>query len=249
MPTTIDLDTLARCPTCTMPQLPGAGPCLYCRAVEAEGRLKELSFWGDDDWMRKIAGLALDDRRPNKALSPIGFELDLAEYRARSGYSVNVMARTQAPFRPLLLTVDPAVAVMGTLLDVKIGNMSQIWSDQPLPLTLFSPLHWASIDVMQEVVGRFSGHCKHRAGHHAHHRPDARVLRSAHRRSPQGDGHAHADQFRAALWGRLMDEQAWQDEQRQRVIPAGSEQFSAVRDTLNYHDLVAKMRAPAARRG
>ena len=206
MSTLIDLDTLARCPTCTMPQLPGAGPCLYCRAVEAEGRLKELSFWGDDDWMRKIAGLALDDRRPNKALSPIGFELDLAEYRARSGYSVNVMARTQAPFRPVLLTVDPAVAVMGTLLDVKIGNMSQIWSDQPLPLTLFSPLHWASIDVMQEVVGRFKWGTANIAQDItltidltlASYDPLIEEARKA-------TGMPTPTKFRAALWGRLMD--------------------------------------------
>ena len=159
-------------------------------------------------------------------------------------------ARTQAPFRPVLLTVDPAVAVMGTLLDVKIGNMSQIWSAQPLSLTLFSPLHWASIDVMQEVVGRFKWGTANIAQDItltvdltlASYDPLIEEARKA-------TGMPTPTKFRAALWGQLMDEQAWQDEHRQRVIPAGSEQFSAVRDTLNYHDLVAKMRASAAHRG
>src|SRR5208282_43147 len=106
MPMMIDLDTLSRCSNCSTPQLPGAGPCLYCRALEAEGKLQQLSFWGDDDWMRKIASLALDTTRPDKALTPLGFELELSA--CRNGL-VSVCSRPQTLFRPVILTVDPAV--------------------------------------------------------------------------------------------------------------------------------------------
>lgn len=240
MPTMIDLDTLTRCPNCTTPQLPGAGACLYCRAVEAEGKIQRLSFWGDDEWMLKLASLSFG--RSDNALTPIGFEIDLDA--CRNGPK-NVTARTQRIFRPMFLTVDPALAGRGTLIDAKVGNVSQLDFSSGIPLTLFSPMHWASLEVMREIAGRLRWDTASIAQDITltvdmtlvTYDPLVQVARDAMNLPTP-------TKFRAALWGRSVD---W--DTPSEVIPAAIENVSAVRDALDYHDLVAKMRAPASRRG
>ncbi len=148
--TLIDLDTLPRCEVCGVRRLPDTAICLYCRAVTAEGQLARLSVWGEDDWMRRLASLTLgEDRRSHEALTPIGFECNL-----HAAQPVRLHVRPQMAFRPEMLTVAPDCAHLGTLLDVQIGNRSQLVSPEPIPLSIFNPQSWTSVEMMQRAIGR-----------------------------------------------------------------------------------------------
>ena len=236
----VDLDTLPRCSDCQTPQLPGVtGACLYCRAVEAEGRLAAVSFWGEDDWMRKIAAITIDPDRPRHALVPVGFELDLS---ACGRGPVQTMARTQIPFRPELLTVDPACANLGVLLDAKIGNRAQLIDFAGVPLSLFNPMTWTSIEMMREVAGRFTWGVANIAQDITltvdltlmTYEPLVEEARKAMNLPVP-------TKFRAALWGRAGDD-ALNEERRRQLVPASINETRSVREVLEFHDLVSKMR-------
>ena len=253
MPTMIDLDALPRCPDCGYPILqhsgmlvaPGGPKCLYCRAITAEGQLQQLSVWGDDEWMRKIASIAFDDSRPDKALSPIGFEIDLADCGKGP---VRVITRPQTAFRPVLLTVDPVVAPYGTLVDAMVGNRSQTWSASAIPLTLFSPSHWTSLDAMREVAGRFEWDTVSVAQDialivdmtMASFDPLVEVAR-------ESQNMPTPTKFRAAVWGHVLDPNAPLVDSRVVTIAHGD--VRALKDALDYHDLAVKVRSPSSRQG
>jgi hypothetical protein len=148
------IEKLPRCPTCTTPQLARA-PCLHCRAMEAEMRLASISFFGDDDWMRKVAQLEVEALKSGERLHPLGFFQDFSSSPS-SQFTFNVVSRPQIPFKPVYLTIAPECAGMGTILDIKIGNRSQFIEATPYPMSIFSPQHWGSMDAMLEVMGQLS---------------------------------------------------------------------------------------------
>lgn len=133
-----------------------AGTCWRCRASIAEARLQQLSVWGDDDWVRKLAQsemVGIDGKpRSGRALHPLGFSAKLDA--TGSGTRLSLVARPQIPFKPVLLTIPPECA-RGTLVDFQIGNRSQFVSSAPIPLSLFNPKNWDSIEVMWQAMGRF----------------------------------------------------------------------------------------------
>lgn len=153
----VRVSELPRCETCSTPRI-GTGPCLYCRAVEAEQKLAAVSFFGEDDWMRKLASLMLDEdgviRERRDRLIPLGFSIDLPQVGTTT--TINVIARPQVNFRPEILTVAPECADVGMLIDAKVGNRSQFINSDLIPLSLFNPLAWGSIEVMREVQGRMA---------------------------------------------------------------------------------------------
>lgn len=129
--------------------------CWRCRAQMAERRLSQLSIWGDDDWMRKLAQFEISETsesKPKPRLHALGFQVALG-----SGCAAvyNAVSRPQILFRPELLTVPPECA-RGMLLDMQIGNRSCFVDATPVPLSLFNPFNWESVEMMHTVMGRLA---------------------------------------------------------------------------------------------
>lgn len=146
------LTALPRCPTCSVPQV--GDDCLYCRVVEVEAKLARVSFWGTDDWMQKLASLAIREERNPDRLHPMGFYQDMSS--VQTGAIINVVSRPQISCRPVWLTVAPECAGMGSLLDVRVGNRSQLVDATAMPLSLFCPNAWESLEMMREVAAKMS---------------------------------------------------------------------------------------------
>jgi hypothetical protein len=234
---------MPRCGQCDTP-LMGTGACLYCRAMAAEAKLAALSMWGEDEWMRKIASLVPDDEDARSRLTPIGFAHELSPGKS----TFHVCARSQWRFQPEVLTVDPACAHIGTLLDIKVGNVSQI--ENPISLSLFSPSSWGSIEVMREVAGRMVwgvlGVAVDITLYIDATKPHYDILEEEARKAL---GMPVPTVFRAALWGRVVDQpssaQPWiaSGHLAAPVIrPAGPDQLNELRAVVEHADIVNKLR-------
>lgn len=234
------VDLLPRCAVCTTPRV-GVGECLYCRAVAAEGKLAALSHWGADDWMRRIADLAIDEERLGKKLTPLGFDAELP--RGTSAKTINVMARPQVNFHPELFTVSPECAYLGTLVDVRVGNRSMMIDATPVPLSLFSPMSWGSIEIMREVAGRLKWGVVNVAQDISlmidvslvNYEPLVEVAREA-------LGMPTPTRFRAALWGRAM---AWDETIHRPVHPVAADEsgLRSFESTIRFADLEQQVRS------
>lgn len=218
--------------------------------MEAEGKLAALSYDGDDDWMRKIASLKADDlRRPG--LMPIGFYSDLDKVGAQK-QTWKVVATPQVPFRPEILTVDPACADLGVFSDMHVGNRSVMVDSTPLPFRLFSPASWASLEVMRGVVGRmeWGGVVSPAVSitliidvSRQDYEPLVEVAREAMGYAPRPAA------FRAALWGRAVDESRDPIVIPSAPIHSGAIDFvRGIDQTLKHADLVNKIRGAGDRR-
>jgi hypothetical protein len=139
---------MTACPDCSTPL--DRGVCWRCRASIAEARLQRLSVWGDDDWLLKLAQLTLAPVDSTKRLYPLGFA---AELPISSPYVLT--AQPLIAFTPELLVVAPECAY-GTLTDLRVGNRSMFIDATPIPLSIFSPKSWASIEMMHATMGRMA---------------------------------------------------------------------------------------------
>lgn len=219
--------------------------CLYCRAVTAEGKLASLSIWGEDEWMQKLASIALDTPEIRRAqLVPLGFHMDLSAM----GMGINrLSSRPQVTFRPEWLTVAPECADMGTIVDLMVGNRSQFVDTSPVPMSIFSPASWGSLEMMREVAGRFSWDTASIAQD---------IVITIDCTQPPYDpltivareklGLRTPTAFKAALWGRVVDHDYGPDTPLHMAQPENLSQFDA---TLKFYHLVKGIRMPDRKGG
>ncbi len=189
------------CEVCGTP-LVMQGGCIYCRAVAAEGKLTNISIWGEDEWMRRLAALELEES-PGPRLHVLGFYQELD---GRSQYTFS--SRPQIIFRPELLTVAPECAAYGMLVDFKVGNRSQLVNADPIPLSVFSPTAWASIEMMRDVMGKLAFDTASIAQDITMHidlTPPA-IFDPLVQEAYAAMGRPIPRAFKAALWGRSVDE-------------------------------------------
>ena len=232
---------LPRCSTCHTPQV--GSDCLYCRTMEVEAKLARVSFWGDDEWMQKVASLTIIDR-PRTNLHPLGFYEKIGN---RTEYTTNVVSRPMVLFKPMMLTVAPECAYMGTLLDVKVGNRSQMVDAQPLPLSLFSPASYNSPEMMREIVGKFQWDTASVAQdvmlsiNVSIERHD-RLVEIAHEtlHGPRPTA------FKAIVWGHMIDHT---EDVRPRMALVGPEHVKEIEATLKFAELVKQIRGWSLIRG
>ena len=244
---TIDVDeavaALPRCPTCQVPQV--GDECLHCRLMDVEAKLARVSFWGDDDWAQKVASLAIIER-PKDSLYPLGFYEDFSDRQGQ--FTFNIVQRPQVSFKPLMLTVAPECAYMGTLLDFMVGNRSQVVDGSGrYPLSLFSPASYSSPEMMREIVGKFHWDMVQVAQTITlsvdlsieKYDPLVKMARdSMHMPTPTA--------FKAVLWGRLIEHDA---EPAVKLHWAGPENVKDVEATLQFADVVNKIRGGTLLRG
>jgi hypothetical protein len=229
---------LPRCSTCQVPQV--GDECLHCRLMDVEAKLARVSFWGTDDWMQKIASLAIVDR-PNDHLYPLGFHQDFSDRPGK--YTFNVISRPQVVFRPMWLTIAPECARMGTLLDCQVGNRSQTigWQSGGMPLSVFCPNSWASLDAMREVAGKFKWDTVSVAQDVvlsidvSIEKYDEAVIEIAHETlyGPRPTA------FKAILWGKPIGHEV---PLASPIWMAGPHSGSEIESTLKFADIVSKLR-------
>ena len=138
---------LPRCSVCGTPRV--ADKCATC----ALHRLEALTHGEETDWMRaqhvvlsEIAEDADDDAR---RLYPLAFEAVGAGRKA--GETTRVISRPQFIFRGIFLTIPLECAAFGTIIDIRVGNKSQLVSSTSIPTSLFCPAAWADPTMMPPV--------------------------------------------------------------------------------------------------
>ena len=126
-----------------------ADGCPQCRALRAEARL--VPGKRDDWWietMRKGDHVAAQlAREGHDGWDCLPFSADHFE----DIQCVHIIERAQILFRGEYLVVDPETAD-GCLLDLKIGPRSQLINSSPIPLSVFNPKNWGSLDAMREAA-------------------------------------------------------------------------------------------------
>ncbi len=127
----------------------GVRKCPVCRALAAEARL--VPGHGDAWWtetMQKGEHVAEQLAREGHGdWTCLPFSHDHVE----GDTLTPVLSRSQVLFRGEYLVVDPDSAD-GLLLDLKIGNRYQTINGEPIPLSVFNPKNWGSLDAMREAA-------------------------------------------------------------------------------------------------
>jgi hypothetical protein len=103
-----------------------------------------------EQWIGKLAhAFGEPATAPRPRFTLLGFD-QVVERDDRCG-SFDIVSRAQILFQPLLLIVAPECDE-GVLLDIKVGNRSQLSNFSPVSLSLYKPQSWADVAAMKEVM-------------------------------------------------------------------------------------------------
>ncbi len=118
--------------------------CPVCRALRAEGK---LAIGPKDSWWSEIAAKGEELKEAGARLIPLGF----LQENLPAGACVSIISRPQVLFRGEYLVVDPDTD-QGLLVDLKVGNRSQLINSVPASLSIWNPKNWASLEAMRAVA-------------------------------------------------------------------------------------------------
>jgi len=118
--------------------------CPVCRALRAEGK---LAIGPKDSWWSELAAKSEELKDKGARLIPLAFQQE----NVPAAGCVPIISRPQVLFRGEYLVVDPDTD-QGMLVDLKVGNRSQLINGVPAALSIWSPRNWASLEAMREVA-------------------------------------------------------------------------------------------------
>ena len=130
--------------------------CPLCRLHVVENKVKSFGVLNDDEqWIGKLVhALGGTGKLAHAAGDPLRCGLLGYDQQIDGGdrfAAIDVVVRPQTLFQPLLLIVAPECED-GALIDIKVGNRSQLRNFTPIALSLYRPSSWADVAAMKEAL-------------------------------------------------------------------------------------------------